>query len=143
MKGELAAGPGGHLLNLAPWSDTRSARPSQEVSFGVGQHVDHPVEHRLVRCVRGDDRDVLRKQRDEVAQACAGLARERAVVGVPDVHAPSTRRSRLRQLAAGSSTSTGSGIPAPGPPAGGPSITISSAVVVAAPPFASATTVTA
>src|SRR5215813_1075444 len=51
--------------------------------------------------------------------------------------------SPLRQRAPGSSTSTGSGIPAPGPPAGGLSITTTSAVVVAAPPFASATTVMA
>jgi hypothetical protein len=55
-------------------------------------------------------------------------------------HAPDD--SRLRQLLVGSSTNTGSGMPAPGPPTGGPSITTISAVVEAAPPPASAMIVT-
>src|SRR5262249_41706956 len=80
VEGELAAGPDGHVSTVAPWSDTRSARPSQEVSLGVGKHVDHPVQHRLVRCVRGNDRDVLREQRHEVGPDWAGIAWKLKVV---------------------------------------------------------------
>jgi hypothetical protein len=43
----------------------------------MSEHVDHLVEHRLVRPVRARDRDVLRGQRDELAQSSARVAHER------------------------------------------------------------------
>lgn len=85
-----------HRLSLS-----HSARRPQQVPLGVGDHIDHLIEDALVRGMRRRDRQVLREQRDHVAQPSPRVGSECEVVGVPDVDAPSARRKSTAPRKAG------------------------------------------